>query len=377
MIWFDAHLDLACLAVNGRDMNTTPEKAGGPWQPASVTLPSLLEGGVRVALATIFTEPDGKDREGYPAGDVEAAYKRGRAQLEVYLTWQDQGHIAIDLPRLLKNDPHIGEVRGGMGVGQVVPPSLEQRLSRSANKAPLHMGILVENADPIRSPEDLPWWKERGVVAIGLAWAKPSRYAMGNMTDRAVLTGLTPIGVEMVKAMDALGIIHDVSHLSDRAMDELLALTNRPVVASHSNCRALLTGDMGPDGSNQRQLRDESIREVTSRGGVIGLNLFHKFIRDSAGGAVRANVMDAVRHVEHICEIAGSRDHVGLGSDMDGGLTGEELPLEITRPSHLSLLADALDARGWSESEVQGFVSGNWVRFFEQRRNIRDGVDSL
>ena len=73
-------------------------------------------------------------------------------------------------------------------------------------------------------------------------------------------------------AMDALGVVHDLSHLSDVSMDQLLELTDRPVIASHSNCRALLPGD------DMRHLRDESIREIARRGGVIGLNLCRNFI---------------------------------------------------------------------------------------------------
>ena len=100
-IWFDAHLDLACLAVNGRDMFATPEEAGGPWPPGSVTFPSLAQGGVRIALGTIFTEPGGDGPEGYPEGDFEAAARRGRAQIEFYLTARDRGAIVLDLRALL------------------------------------------------------------------------------------------------------------------------------------------------------------------------------------------------------------------------------------------------------------------------------------
>jgi membrane dipeptidase len=363
MLWFDAHLDLACLAVNGRDMLAPAESCGGPWLPASTTLRTLHEGGVRVALATIFTEPDGQDREGYPAGDVEHAHRAGRAQLEVYESWRDEERIAVDLRSLLRNDPGVGEVRGGMGVARVAPLSLEKRL-RAVGPAPLHVGVLIENADPIRSPDDLPWWKERGVVAIGLAWAKSSRYAMGNSTPHEERIGLTHLGRAMVRAMDALGVVHDVSHLSDRAMDELFSITDRPVIASHSNCRALLK-----DPRNQRHLRDESIREIARRGGVIGLNLCRNFIAPLPYRKEdpRPSIEQAIAHVEHVCGVAGGRGHVGLGSDLDGGFSANDLPEGINRPGDFEKLADALRARGWRETDVEGFAHGNWARFFHQR----------
>lgn len=135
--WFDAHLDLAYLAVRGRDMLAPlaelREPTEGPDPPAAVTLPSLREGGVRFALATIFTEvvengegdpAEGLTAEQYLAGDADAAHRRGRAQLEVYLTWHDRGMVAIDLPGALRATEGVGEVRGGMGVAEVVPPSI-------------------------------------------------------------------------------------------------------------------------------------------------------------------------------------------------------------------------------------------------------------
>lgn len=369
MLWFDAHLDLACLAVNRRDMLAPPDQSGGPWQPAVVTLPSLHDGGVRLALATIFTEPDGTDAAGYPSGDVERAHTRGRAQLEVYLTWRDMGHAVIDLPAMVRADPGLGEVRGGLGAGEVRPIALEERLRRADRKharpgttPPIHLGVLVENADPIRTPDELPWWKERGVVAVGLTWARSSRYAAGNMVPAAERLGLTDLGRAMVRAIDSLGLVQDVSHLSDRAMDELLSLTDRPVIASHSNCRSLLN-----DPDNQRHLRDESIREIVRRGGVIGLNLCRNFIAPQPYSKTdpRPTVDQAIAHVEHVCELAGHRGAVGLGSDMDGGFSANDLPEGINRPADLTRLADALADRGWTKEEIDGFAHGNWARFFE------------
>lgn len=365
-LWFDAHLDLAYLAVNGREMRAPLDRRAGPHPPAAVTLPSLREGGVRVALGTIFTEAvpnaDGvKDRSQFVAGDAERAHAVGRAQLEVYLTWRDEGLIVIDVPRVLRSDAGVGDIRGGMGVSETRPLDLAGVLARAKTRAPLHLGILVENADPIRDPDELPWWVERGVCAIGLAWARPSRYAMGNAVPGDERTALTDLGRAMVRAMDALGVVHDVSHLSDRAMDELFGLTDRPVIASHSNCRGLLN-----DPENQRHLRDESIREIARRGGVIGLNLCRSFIAPQpyAKADPRPSIDQAVAHVERVCEIAGHRRAVGLGSDMDGGLSADDLPVGIDRPSDLPRLSRALAERGWSPDEVAGFEHANFGRFF-------------
>ncbi len=357
-VFFDAHLDLACLALNKRDMLVplpADTSAIGPFAPASVTLPELAAGNVRFALATIFTEPDGDDAVAYPAGDAERAHAVGRAQLEAYLTWRDGGHLSIDLPRCLRAEPGIGEIRGGMGVASVVPVPLEKRIARLRDT--LHIGILIEGADPVRTPDELAWWRERGACAIGLAWAKPSRYAGGNTTD----LGLTDLGRALVKEIDRLGIVHDVSHLGDRSFSELLELTDRRIMASHSNCRAIVD----PSGKNQRHLTDEQIRAIVSRGGVIGLNLFSRFLRP-AGKDGRATIDETIAHVERVCDLAGSRGHVGLGSDADGGFSALHLPAGIDRPRDFTRLTDALAARGWSDDEVAGFAWKNWARFWSE-----------
>lgn len=368
-VFFDSHLDLAYLAVNRRDMQASdPLASGGPDQPACITLPSLHDGNVRFALATIFTERDGKGPEGY--SDEARAHVVGKAQLEVYLTWAEKGLIATDLCAALHIDPTVGEVRGGMGVSQVVAPAISARvkqLTDSKRSPALRVGILMENADPIRSPRELEWWASEGVVAIGLTWAKSSRYASGNSEDPAAnKIGVTAAGSELVREMDRIGIVHDLSHLSDRATDELLSMTDKPVVASHSNCRAIIAGGPNAPANLQRHLRDETIREIGRRGGVIGLNLLSQFLIPGGGRDRRATIDEAIAHVEHICEVTGSRRHVGLGSDADGGISRERLPAGIDLPRDFVKLTESLAARGWSEDDVGRFAFGNWCEFWSR-----------
>ncbi len=336
--WFDGHLDLACLAVNGRDMHAPlaalTNATHGPWPPAACTLPSLADGAVGHALATIFTQADGDGLEGYPAGDAPAAARAGHAQLEVYAAWHARGAA-----RVVKR----GRFDGARG--------------------PIQLGILVENADPIGRPDDLPAWIDRGVCAIGLCWAVPSRYASGNAGPADA--GLTDLGRAMVRAMDDLGVVHDLAHLSQAATDELLSLTDAPVVASHSNCRALLGGNAAAGG--QRHLAAVTIRELDRRGGVVGLNLCANFQRSGIAPGERPTIDDAIAHVERVCELTGSRDHVGLGSDLDGGFSAAHLPAGIDAPRDYAKLVEALATRGWSQPDVEAFRRGNWLRFWSAR----------
>lgn len=357
--WFDAHLDLAYLAEKGRDMHAPLGECRGPLQPAAVTLASLREGRVTACLGTIFTEgvadPGAPDADTgahvYPLGDADGAYRAGMRQLKLYNAWANAGVIEL-MPR-----------RGAGGASTPSHrPTGTGREENASLPAPLSLGVLMECADPLPSPDDLPEWVDQGLVAIGMAWWRQSRYAGGNGTDNA---GLTDLGRALVPVMDELGVVHDVSHLSQRAVDELLSLTDAPVMASHSNCRALLGGESNPDW--QRHLSDDVIREIARRGGVIGLNLVRNFIRDGLkrdDPTDRPSVDDAAAHVEHICEIAGDRRCVGLGSDMDGGITANDLPEGINTPSDLPKLTDALRVRGWSDDDLGAFRYGNWARFW-------------
>lgn len=306
-----------------------PFSIEGPDAPGCVTLDTLAHSQVTHALATIFTECDGSMPEiSYAAGDLRAAQRAGLRQLEIYREWHRLGLISIGLSS-----------------------AAAQRIN---SPPPLRVGILIEGADPIHSPAELSWWAERGVVAVGMAWAKSSRYAGGNTTSDP----LTPLGRELAAEIDRLNLVHDLSHLSDAAMDELLSLTPRPVIASHSNCRSLIGTQ------NQRHLRDESIKEIARRKGMIGINLFSPFLVPGGVRDRRASIAQVIAHIEHICELAGNRACVGLGSDMDGGFSRLMLPDFMNSPADLDRIADALRDRGWSDADIAGFTHENWQRFW-------------
>lgn len=345
MAWFDGHLDLAFLAETGRDMHASLSDCRGRFRPASVTLASLREGGVTHCLGTIFTEgvrpgdPHAEDGPWtYPLGDADAAYRAGMRQLKLYQAWAGAGVIELMRPR------------GATAPQDSIAPG-----------GPIRLGVLMECADPIGDPGEAQAWMEGGVIAVGLAWWHQGRYAGGNGTN----AGLSAMGRDLVLELDRLGVVHDLTHLSQRATDELLALSDAPVIASHSNCRSLLGGDGNPDG--QRHLCDGTIREIGRRGGVVGVNLVRNFLRlglNPKDPTDRPPIDDVARHVEHVCEVMGHREGVALGSDMDGGITANDLPRGIDTPADLEKIASLLAARGWSDGEIEGFRFGNWARFW-------------
>ena len=321
--WLDAHLDLAYLDLQGPSITgELPDAAA-----RGVSLAALARGGVRLACATIFTELGADAPWGYrDHDDVEGAFRAGVAQLERYESMERAGLLRI--------------ARSAADVAAAADAAEDRR------SAPLTVVLLMECADPIRSPDEAAWWHARGVRMVGLSWGAGSRYSGGNARDG----GITPTGRDLVGALDALGMIHDASHLSDRSFDDLCTLSDRVIVATHSNARARLA-------PSPRHLADAQMHEIARRGGMVGLNLYGRFL---ASGRP-ATLEDALDHVEHAASIVG-RERTGLGSDFDGGFTPMDCPAGCGRPEELGALLAGLEARGWSERERTGFAHANWLR---------------
>lgn len=322
--WADAHLDLAYLAVNGRDVRG-PVAADAPH---ALSFHALREGGVRVALGTIFTELGGdpaKDRAAYrDSDDLDGAHEAGRLQLEWYESMERAGEIDIVRSRA---DLARAVAGGGDRIGIV---------------------LLMECADPIRSPDEVAWWHARGLRVVGMSWGHGSRYAGGN----ARAGGLTPVGRRLVEALDAHCILHDASHLSRAAFDDLFAATTRTVIASHSNAQALLP-------ESERHLTDAQIAAIRDRDGWIGLNLYGRFLAHGR----RSTLDDCVAHAMRVASIAGA-DRVGLGSDLDGGFGRAELPVEIQSPSDYGRLLEGLEAAGYAGTRA-GYAHANLLKVLE------------
>jgi membrane dipeptidase len=319
---FDAHLDLAYNALRGRDV-TRPARQQPPDDEGipTVGLPDLRDGGVRRICATIFCEPSIGGKPGYRNPDE--AHAAALRQLD----WYDQQRAA----------------------GRLVPATAgHAALPGDA----IATTILLEGADPIRSPGEVGLFHTRGVRIVGLAW-KRTRYAGGTGAPG----GLTPEGVELVRELDRFGIIHDASHLAEASFWQLLDLARGRVIASHSNCRAIVGQDPG-----ERHLSDEMIRALIARGAVIGINFFDRFLLPHTEYKQRrATLNDVVRHAQHICDLAGNANHVGLGTDMDGGLGRNEIPEEIETSADLPKVGQALRAAGFAEADVRRILHDNWA----------------
>ena len=329
MFVVDAHLDIAYNGTHGRDV-TRPASEQPPDEGdiATVGLPDLRAGGVGLVCATVFCEPAIDGKHGYHT--AEEAHREAWKQVRWYQEQQAAGRMRFVAE---SND---------------LPHADDKRTTGDAQPAIL----LLEGADAMRSPADVGPWVEAGLKVVGLAW-KRTRMAGGTGAPGP----LTDEGLRLVRELDAHGIVHDASHLAEESFWRLLDVSGGPVIASHSNCRRIVPTD--------RQLSDDMVRAIAARGGVVGINFYDKFLLPPAEyGTRRATLADVVRHVQHVCDLAGNTACVGIGTDMDGGLGREQIPAEITTSADLPRLADALAAAGFGDQDVVRVMGTNWLHFF-------------
>ena len=172
-----------------------------------------------------------------------------------------------------------------------------------------------------------------------------------NSRDGEVMKkGLKPFGVETVERMNELGMLIDVSHMSDGGFWDVLRYSKKPVVASHSNARVLCP--------HPRNLTDEMIRALAEHGGVAGLNFYPYFINESG----KADIDDLVRHIEHMFYVGGE-DFVAIGTDFDGFDEGK---LELQNIGEMNLLYGALKKRKFNDGQIEKFWHGNVMRVMRE-----------
>jgi membrane dipeptidase len=221
-----------------------------------------------------------------------------------------------------------------------------------AGLAPDKLGTLLafEGAGPLAGdPDALARWAARGLRVVGLVHTSANALASSSGDPKPESFGLTDAGRTLVERAFALGLLVDVSHASDRAIDDVLALArtrNGTVIATHSNARALA--------DHPRNLSDAQLRAIAATGGVIGVNFHSPFL--ARGRA--ATLADVVSMVRHLVAVAGE-DHVALGSDFEGDIRP---PAELRDASRFPRLAQALQKSGLSPVLVQKIFADNALR---------------
>ena len=356
MLIIDAHLDLSWNALQwGRDLlqsvNTirTLEGAavGKGRGVGTVALPELRRGRVAISVATLIARSTGRPVPHLDYPTPIQAYGVAQGQLAYYRALEHVGAIRIltDLDALNQHmaDWQRWETQGASG-----------------ETPPLGFVISMEGADPIMEPGQLAEWHAAGLRLLGITHYGPGRYAGGTGTE----LGLTALGPPLLREMDRLGVLLDLTHCSDESFWQALDHYGGPVLASHNNCRALVV--------HQRQFSDDQLRAIIARDGVIGAALDTWMLKpgwvigerfDPANPLVTLN--DVVDHIDYVCQLAGSSRHAAIGSDLDGGFGREQSPRDLDTIADLQKIAQLLEKRGYAAADIAAIMHGNWVRLLQ------------
>lgn len=353
----DAHLDISMNAMEfNRDQRSTLETIrrteliarddGLPHRRRNtVCFPELRRGrfGIIVATQIARYSPRFHNLPGWQSPEQAWAHTQG--QLAYYRAMEEVGEL-VQLRTAAEVKAHAARWRAAS--------------EEEAAKLPIGYLLSLEGGDSILSWRHMEKSRADGLIALGPVHYGPGIYGHG--TDDS---GPLPAkGRELLKEMERLGIILDVTHLCDECFWDALGHYHGPVWASHHNCRALANWN--------RQLADDQIKALIERGAVIGM-AFDAIMMVHGWQHLRSRPTDfglkiekICEHIDHICQIAGNARHVGIGSDLDGGFGTEQTPMDLDSIADLTRLAPLLAARGYSEGDIEGILSGNFLRFLEQ-----------
>jgi len=328
-----------------------------------VDLPRMQEGGLSAAFFSIWVDAR------YGPG---TAFRRAVALI-------DAAQMLVDTQPVAELATDADEVRGAVARGHI------------AVLMGVEGGHAIEN-----SLANLDSLYRRGVRYMTLTWNNGNDWA-GSATDERRHGGLTDLGKRVVRHMNELGMLVDVSHVSDSTFWDVLATTSRPVIASHSSCRAIAR--------HPRNLSDAQLRAIAKNGGVVGINFYpvflddpfreqyeelrrrlrsetdsiharyrgrpgesafevDKFVGDKAESLGVPGLDRLVDHIDHAVQVMGI-DHVGLGSDFDGISV---LPAPMKDATSLPLLVAALRARGYADGDVAKILGENFLRLLSALR---------
>jgi membrane dipeptidase len=350
----DAHLDLAMNALEwNRDlsrpldeirqremyMKDKPDRGKG-----TACLPELRKGRVGLVVATQLARytPPGSALPGW--NSPQQAWAMTQAQLCWYREMEKLGEM-VQIANLTQLDAHL---------------ALWDDTTVEDEKKPIGYILSLEGADSLVDIDYLHTAYGYGLRALGLSHFGPGRYAPGTKMQGP----LTAKGVDLLKEMNALNMILDVTHLTDEGFAQALDLYHGPIWASHHNVRKIVP--------NQRQLTDEQIKQLIERGSVIGgmLDCWAMDVRfiDTVSDPWQLDIKleHLIDHWDHICQIAGNSNHIAIGSDLDGIFGTEQSPWDMNSIADLQKYQALLSKRGYSSSDIDNIFSQNWLRFIRK-----------
>ena len=347
---FDCHLDLSMNATEwNRDLTLPIEKIRELEKDlfdkpdrgnATVCLPELIKGNIGLCVATLISRYV-KPNNPLPGwNSPEQAWAHAQGQLAWYRTMEDKGEMV-----------QISDVK-----------SLVKHIEKWNNNSIKKIGYILslEGADSIINIDYLYNLYDKGLRAIGPAHYGPGTYAFGTGSSG----GIGKKGKELLKEIEKLNLILDVTHLCDQSFWETLDNYNGNLWASHSNTRTIV-----PD---ERQFSDDQIKELIKREAVIGMAfdawmMIPNWERGISNPVQKKLLIEnIVDHIDHICQLTGSSNHIGLGSDLDGGFGKEQCPSDLDTIADLQKLDGILKKRGYSDDDINKIFNENFIDFLKR-----------
>ena len=350
MFIFDAHLDLAMNALEwNRDLTKSvyqirESEKGMVDKPDrgnnTVSLDAMRKGNIGICVATQIAGIKNKiNPNGWSS--MEQAWAQTQGQLNWYKEMEKNGEMyqIYDLNTL---DNQI------------------ENWQKETKKKPIGYILSLEGADSLVNIDYLEKSYMLGLRAIGPAHYGPGVYAHGTDSNG----GIGQKGKELVKKIEELNLILDVTHLSDTSFWETIEIYNGNLWASHNNCRKFV--------DHNRQFSDDQIKEIIRRDGVIGVPLdawmmVPNWIRGkSTPETMGVTLNQMIENIDHICQLSGNSNHVGIGTDLDGAFGVEQTPTDIDTIADLQKVPLMLKKIGFSESDVEKVMNQNFINFLKR-----------
>lgn len=354
MLIIDAHLDLSMNALEwNRDLKRTvadirTREKGMTDKPdrgrGTVSLPELRKGKIGLVVATQIARFVAEDSTLPGWHSPEQAWAQTQGQLAWYKAMEAEGEMK-QITNADELEKHI---------------QLWNNDAVANESKPVGFILSLEGADSLVNLSYLEKAWQNGLRALGPAHYGPGRYSPGTGMEGP----LTSRGIDLLKKMEELNIILDITHLTDEAFTQAVDLFKGHIWASHHNCRALVP--------HQRQLTDEQIKILIERDAVIGgvmdtWMLMPGWIRgkhDPKEENITLNTL--IDHYDHICQLAGNSNHIAIGSDLDGMFGTEQSPCDINTIADIQQLEGLLAKRGYSQRDIENIFHGNWLRFLRK-----------
>ncbi|MEZ6139782.1 MAG: membrane dipeptidase [Zavarzinella sp.] len=363
---FDAHLDLSMNALEwNRDLRWSLEKIRrselGQKDKVdrannTVCFPEMRKGNVGLCVATQIARNTSPFHRLPGWRSPEQAWAQTQGQLAWYRAMEEAGEL-IQIRNLTQLEQHLDYWQKQ----SAYDPNAYAKESRTFPPRPAIGYILsLEGADSIITLKHLEVAYEQGLRAIGPAHYGPGRYAHGTDAE-----GPLPMaGRDLLREMHRLGIILDLTHLCDESFWEALEIYEGPVWASHQNCRVLAPWN--------RQFADDQIKAVIARGGVLGM-AFDAIMMVPGWHHLKSKPADfqlkierICDHIDHICQLAGNANHVGIGTDLDGGYGTEQTPMDLDSIADLQTIPKLLLSRGYTADDVNNIMANNFLNFLRK-----------